>query len=116
MPIYDHNGTTNSEIGKIYDYDGTTNSQIGKIYDYDGTTERLIYTAETQIYPGASVTTRINWGSNTISGFTATKAGYTESYVMLHISVDLTNLTTLISSSLRSTVLIWSRRNTRLRA
>lgn len=43
MPIYDNNGTTNYEIGKLYDNDGTTNYQIGKVHDNDGTTNRLIY-------------------------------------------------------------------------
>lgn len=46
MPIYDSDGTTNYQIGKVYDSDGTTNHQIGKVYDNDGTVNSLIYTAE----------------------------------------------------------------------
>lgn len=46
MPIYDHDGTTYYEIGKLYDDDGTTNYQTGKVYDNDGTTSSLIYSAE----------------------------------------------------------------------
>lgn len=45
MPMYDWNGTTGSELGKVYDWDGTTSHQLGKGYDYDGTTNNLIYTA-----------------------------------------------------------------------
>lgn len=50
MPIYDHDGTTAYEIGKVYDHDGTTAYQIGKVYDHDGTTASLIYTAEQYLY------------------------------------------------------------------
>ena len=50
MPIYDTDGTTNYEIGKLYDTDGTTNYQIGKVYDNDGTTNNLIYSAEEEIF------------------------------------------------------------------
>lgn len=46
MAIYDYDGTTNHEIGKLYDYDGTTNYQIGKVYDNNGTADSLIYNAE----------------------------------------------------------------------
>ena len=46
MPIYDNDGTTNYQIGKLYDNDGTTNYQIGKVYDNDGTTNYLIYNVE----------------------------------------------------------------------
>lgn len=56
MAIYDNNGSTNAEIGKVHDDDGTTNHQIGKVYDNDGTTDRLIYSAVTPItvVPNAS--------------------------------------------------------------
>ena len=46
MPIYDYNGTSNTEIGKLYDYNGSSNTQIGKVYDYNGTSSTLIYSAE----------------------------------------------------------------------
>ena len=43
MPIYDFDGSTSREIGKLYDWNGSTNSQIKEVYDFDGTTSRLIY-------------------------------------------------------------------------
>ena len=46
MALYDNNGTTDAEIGKLYDNDGTTNYQTSKVYDNDGTTNRLIYSAD----------------------------------------------------------------------
>jgi hypothetical protein len=46
MPIYDWNGTSGNQIGKIYDWDGTSNNQIGKIYDWDGSANNLIYSSE----------------------------------------------------------------------
>ena len=36
MPIYDYDGTTLHEIGKIYDFNGTTSQQINKVYDSTG--------------------------------------------------------------------------------
>ena len=66
MPIYDNDGTTSYEIGKIYDNDGTTNYQIGKVYDNDGTTSYLIYTAEitvTNLLPKDSISwSWSDWG------------------------------------------------------
>lgn len=55
MAIYDNNGTTNYEIGKLYDNDGTTNHQIGKVFDWDGTTNSLIYSAEKPIFDNGIV-------------------------------------------------------------
>lgn len=46
MAIYDNNGTTNAELGKLYDNNGTTNTQLGKLYDNNGTTSSLLYSAE----------------------------------------------------------------------
>ena len=48
MAIYDNNGSTNAEIGKLYDNNGTTSTQIGKVYDNNGTTNSLIYQSETK--------------------------------------------------------------------
>lgn len=45
MPIYDNNGTTSTEIGKIYDNNNATSTQIGEVYDNNNTTSTLIYTA-----------------------------------------------------------------------
>lgn len=50
MAMYDWNGTTASELGKVYDWDGTTSHQLGKGYDWDGTTNHLIYNAEEEIF------------------------------------------------------------------
>lgn len=43
MAIYDNDGTTSREIGKLYDHNGLISSQIDKVYDYNGTTSSLIY-------------------------------------------------------------------------
>ena len=61
MPIYDYDGTTSYELGKMYDYDGTTNHQIGKVYDNNGTTDRLIYSAEYVFFPNADTSNINNW-------------------------------------------------------
>ena len=55
MPIYDNDGTTSHEIGKLYDNNGSANAQIGKVYDNNGTTNSLIYSAE-QSYANAEIT------------------------------------------------------------
>ena len=82
MAIYDNNGTTNAEIGKLYDNDGTTNYQIGKVYDNNGTTNSLIYSAEVDIlatHGGVSVHASTdysyNTSSKTLNGFSY--SGYT---------------------------------------
>ena len=49
MAIYDNDGTTSREIGKLYDSNDSVSSQIGKVYDNDGTTSRLIYNAESVV-------------------------------------------------------------------
>ena len=54
MPIYDYNGSVDTEIGKIYDYNGSVNTQIGYVYDYNGTANSLIYTASKIISTGGS--------------------------------------------------------------
>ena len=43
MPIYDFNGTTNQEIGKLFDYNGTTANQIAKVYDNNNSSNSLVY-------------------------------------------------------------------------
>lgn len=55
MAIKDYNGSAWSEIGKVYDFNGSANTQIGKVYDNNGSANTLIYTAETQFYPGTGV-------------------------------------------------------------
>lgn len=52
MAIYDNDGTTKHEIGKLYDADSTTKYQIGEVYDHIGTTKSLIYKAELVLLNG----------------------------------------------------------------
>ena len=52
MTMYDWDGTTTRELGKVYDWDGTTSHQLGKGYDWDGTTNNLIYSAELVLLNG----------------------------------------------------------------
>ena len=60
MAIYDNNGTTNYEIGKLYDNDGTTNHQISKVYDNDGTASSLIYnSAPESIYQNGTLNSEV---------------------------------------------------------
>lgn len=63
MAMYDWDGTTGSELGKVYDWDGTTSHQLGKGYDWDGTTSHLIYSAE-QSYNDVSLSTMYVYGGN----------------------------------------------------
>ncbi|MBR2028067.1 MAG: hypothetical protein IKA10_03615 [Oscillospiraceae bacterium] len=58
MAIYDYDGTTNREIGKVYDYDGAKNTQIGEVYDYNGSVNALIYEDGLDVYPN----TAYKWG------------------------------------------------------
>lgn len=71
MAIYDNNGTSNFEIGKIYDNNGTTSTQIAKVYDNNGTTNSLIYTADitlTNLVGSADVTKTITWSDGGAKG------------------------------------------------
>ena len=52
MAIYDNNGTTNTEIGKLYDNNGSTSSQIHIVYDNNGTSSFEIYRAEETLFSG----------------------------------------------------------------
>lgn len=83
MAIYDTDGTTNNEIGKLYDDNGTTNHQIGKVYDYDGTTNNLIYSAEVTLLDIAEgvdntggFTGKIVDGGGSIGFITKASTGY----------------------------------------
>lgn len=50
MPkLFDHNGTTSTEIKKIYDHNGTAATQIKKAYDHNGTTSTLVYSLNTAV-------------------------------------------------------------------
>ena len=79
MPVYDYNGTTNSEIKKIFDNNGTTSSEIRKAYDNNGTTSSEIFTGaetftvagvKTQVYrtTGLQGSSTINTASFTLDG------------------------------------------------
>ena len=75
MPIYDYNGTTNYQIGKLYDNNGTTSYQIGKVYDNNGTTSSLIYSAGEYILQ--------NGVAGTLGGgFTLTKQQYESQWTL----------------------------------
>ena len=52
MAIYDNNGTTNTEIGKLWDNNGSTSSQIHIVYDNNGTSSFEIYRAEETLFSG----------------------------------------------------------------
>lgn len=66
MPIYDFDGSTSREIGKLYDNNGTTSSQIKEVYDNDGTASRLVYKDAPDYL--------FNWGDNReITGGWSTK-------------------------------------------
>lgn len=54
MPIWDNNGTSSYEIGKLYDHNGTTATQIHVVYDNNGTSSYEIYKAEETLFSGLS--------------------------------------------------------------
>lgn len=76
MPIYDHNGSATTEIGKLYDNNGSANTQIGKVYDNNGSANSLIYSAE-EILIGSGAQSNVisNSGNWRMIG-----AGYKPSY------------------------------------
>lgn len=69
MAIYDNDGTSDREIGKLYDNNGTTNFQIGKAYDNDGASNHLIYSAEETYNWSLNVQqgTSKQWGTKTMT-------------------------------------------------
>lgn len=77
MAIYEGNGTTNYEIGKVYEGNGTTNNQIGKVYDNDGTTSHLIYSAVPDYLYNAG---------DTCSDYTGGWAKTTGGTILMHVS------------------------------
>lgn len=56
MPLYDYNGVTSTEIGKLYDHNGATSSELAFLYDFDGTTQREVFSGT------VAVTDIVNWG------------------------------------------------------
>lgn len=110
MAIYDNNGTTNAELGKVYDNNGTTNTQIGKVYDNNGTTDSLIYSAELVIYKNGAIDSEIGGFTtyNSNSGGTYSTSGtyltisrpyagnvIPLTYVKGNKAIDLTSYSTL---------------------
>ena len=75
MPIYDNDGTTNYQIGKVYDNDGTAQHQIGKVYDWDGTASSLIYSAdetfEISKKSADGTVNQMKWFNTPVTGFTS---------------------------------------------
>lgn len=74
MPIWDNNGSTNYEVGKLWDNNGSTSSQIGKVYDNNGTTNSLIYSAEETLFSGLS------FGTESATGWNETKEANSSTY------------------------------------
>ena len=74
MAIYNNDGTTDYEIGKLYDNDGTTDYQIGKGYDNDGTINSEIYSAEAiffsngTLHQAFAIQEKNDYGTISISG------------------------------------------------
>ena len=99
MAIYEGNGTTNYEIGKVYEGNGTTNYQIGKVYEGDGTTNSLIYSAEEVIFPPRT-TTWARSGVSTDSYANDTKIytycnGTSQTNSQMYTTLNLTSVSTI---------------------
>lgn len=103
MPIYDNDGTTKYQIGKVYDNDGTTKYQIGKVYDNDGTSNYLIYSAEEEYFNGGF--SSYGYTSYNYSGASLTVGNVIRIYhnvgtggtaqIIVYIYADLSRITTL---------------------
>lgn len=57
MPLYDYNGATKTEIGKLYDYDGATMRELSHLYDHNGATQSEIFSSE------VTVTDLVDWNA-----------------------------------------------------
>mgnify|MGYP004603076307 FL=1 len=79
MAIFDYDGTSTHEIGKIYEQDqsATITYQIGKMYDYDGTSTHLIYSAVPDYLYNAG---------DTCSDYTGGWAKTTGGTILMHVS------------------------------
>lgn len=98
MPIYDNNGTTSYEIGKLYDHNGTSATQIGAVYDNNGTTSSLIYKAEEEVSVSSGVSMYKNTtglGTQTYSNLTAEDSNTSGGYVIRYKAVTVTDWDTL---------------------
>lgn len=50
MPIYDYDGTTFSEIGKLYDLNGNLASRVSKAYDLNGNLASQVFSSEVDAF------------------------------------------------------------------
>ena len=66
--------------------------QMGKVYQG----AKLIYTAQTQFYPGTQPVKHYSKNKITVEDFTITRAANTESYGIYYIPVDLTDCDELV--------------------
>lgn len=57
MPIYDHNGATLTQLGKLYDSDGSVSRELSHLYDHNGATKSEIFSSE------VAVTDLVNWNA-----------------------------------------------------
>ena len=55
MPLYDNDGTGDRKIVTVLDNDGTGDKRIARMYDNDGTSDHIIFSRETQVYPGVGM-------------------------------------------------------------
>ena len=67
MAIYDTNGAS-TKINSLYDHNGSSNTQIKYVYDNDNTTNRLIYSSSKTLIPGTTFSKRGNYLSETSAG------------------------------------------------
>lgn len=98
MPIYDYDGTTNYQIGRVYDDDGTTHYQIGRVYENDGTTSHLIYSTEMNALTEAAFISACTSGCSMTQSSTQLYlyAGYGDSwlsawYAAAYIPINFSN-------------------------
>lgn len=69
MPIFDHNGTASTQIGKVFDNNGTASTQIGKVFDNNGTANTLIYSSDMTLFDaGKTVEYTGGWNTAISSG------------------------------------------------
>lgn len=124
MPIYDNNGTTSQEIGKLYDNNGTTSSQISKVYDNNGTTSSLIYSGipDYLFKSGDNIEYTGGWTSSIVSNNTTNYYALADSNMRIHPGtngnstirifihtrkpIDVTNINA-ISVNLTTSVGVW---------
>lgn len=82
-PIYDNNGTTNLEIGKLYDNNGSSNFQIKEVYDNNSTSNNLIYKSESD---SQKLSVTCTQGSNTWGKTVSQTYTNSDGYSTVHIT------------------------------